>query len=166
MKYPGVEHGGPNIARSARRWVALLLSVFVVAASKVPAASAQSTPTGISIGSNKIAFLSEHRSDDTDRPAEEAPPSAPPQDNTGFDGRWIFTSAGCPHTGSLPAVIRRGKIIVRGGSGFVEPDGTLHSVGAGGGMTLTAIGALSGNTGAGTFNRSDGCVGSWIAIKR
>jgi hypothetical protein len=64
------------------------------------------------------------------------------------------------------AKIVGGKIIVRGGSGQVDPDGTLHSVGAGNGMTLTAVGQLSGNTGSGTFNRSDGCVGSWIAIKR
>jgi len=54
----------------------------------------------------------------------------------------------------------------QGGSGQVDPDGTLHSVGAGNGMTLTAAGQLSGNTGSGTFNRSDGCVGHWIAIKR
>jgi hypothetical protein len=33
-------------------------------------------------------------------------------------------------------------------------------------LTLTAIGTLTGNTGSGTFNRSDGCIGSWIAIKR
>ena len=58
------------------------------------------------------------------------------------------------------------EIIIRGGSGQVDSDGTLHSVGAGNGMTLTAVGQLSGNTGSGTFNRSDGCVGSWIAIKR
>jgi len=85
--------------------------------------------------------------------------------NNSFDGAWTFTSAGCRHTGSLPAMIVGGKIIVRGGSGQVDPDGTLHSVGAGNGMTLTAVGRLSGNTGAGTFNRSDGCVGRWIAIK-
>jgi hypothetical protein len=59
----------------------------------------------------------------------------------------------------------RGKLIIRGGSGNVDPDGTLHSVGAAGGMTLTAVGRLSGNTGAGTFDPSDGCVGRWIAIK-
>jgi hypothetical protein len=33
-------------------------------------------------------------------------------------------------------------------------------------MTLFAVGRLSGNTGSGTFNRSDGCIGSWIAIKQ
>jgi hypothetical protein len=58
-----------------------------------------------------------------------------------------------------------GRVIIKGGSGQVDSDGTLHSVGAGGGTTLVAVGRLSGNTGAGTFNRSDGCVGSWIAIK-
>ena len=93
-------------------------------------------------------------------------PSASEQDRADFDGRWIFTSAGCSHTGSLPATIRKGQIIISGGGGFVGPDGTLHSVGAGGGMTLTAVGQLSGNNGSGTFNRSDGCVGTWIAIKR
>lgn len=103
---------------------------------------------------------------ETRPPAEEMPPSAPLGGGRDFDGVWTFTSAGCPYTGSLPAKIVGGKIIVRGGSGQVDPDGALHSVGAGNGMTLTADGQLSGTTGSGTFNRSDGCVGSWIAIKR
>jgi len=112
-----------------------------------------------------MSFLSEPRDDG--EPAAELPPRpALPQDNASFDGAWIFTSAGCRYTGSLPAKIVGGKIIVKGGSGQVDPDGTLHSVGAGNGMTLTAVGRLTGNTGAGTFSRSDGCVGSWIAIKR
>jgi hypothetical protein len=66
---------------------------------------------------------------------------------------------------SLANRIEVGKYIVKGGSGQVDPDGTLHSVGAGGGMTLSAVGRLLGNTGSGTLNRSDGCVGNWIAIK-
>jgi hypothetical protein len=143
--------------------IAVLLAGCVVAA---PVASAQSHPPVANAVGDRIAFLSEHRSDDSERLEQQAPAATPQPDNPLFDGRWIFTSAGCTNTGSLPAQIRRGKIIIKGGSGFVEPDGTLHSVGAGGGMTLTAIGTLSGNTGAGTFNRSDGCVGSWIAIKR
>lgn len=52
-----------------------------------------------------------------------------------------------------------------GGDAAIPPNPS-HSVGAGRGMTLTVVGTLSGGTGAGTFNRSDGCVGSWIAIKR
>ena len=114
-----------------------------------------------------VAFLSEDRNDDqAEPPVETLPAATVPENNTSFDGRWIFTSAGCTHTGSLRATIRRGRIIVRGGSGTVSPDGTLHSVGAGSGMTLTSVGTLTGATGAGTFNRSDGCIGSWIAIKR
>jgi hypothetical protein len=115
-------------------------------------------------GHSRISFLSEPR-DEAKRPAEETPRAAPQEENNIFDGTWTFTSAGCRHTGSLPAMIVGGTIIVKGGSGKVDPDGTLHSVGAGNGMTLTAVGRLSGNTGAGTFNRSDGCIGRWIAIK-
>jgi hypothetical protein len=38
----------------------------------------------------------------------------------------------------------------------------LSKVADGGGLLVR----LSGNTGSGTFNRSDGCIGTWIAIKR
>jgi hypothetical protein len=107
-------------------------------------------------GGAKLAFLS-GAENPTQQPATETPLPAPPDDNRNFDGSWMFTSAGCTYTGSLPARIVGGKIIVRGGSGQVDPDGTLHSVGAGNGMTLIAVGQLSGNTGSGTFSRSDLC---------
>jgi hypothetical protein len=142
---------------------------LLIVVSGLPGAAAQSRTDEavISVTSkDRLAFLSGKRTGND--PPEEAPAPRinPPQDNTGFDGAWTFTSAGCRHTGSLPAIITGGRIIIRGGSGQVDPDGTLHSVGAGGGMTLTAEGQLSGNTGSGTFNRSDGCIGTWIAIKR
>jgi hypothetical protein len=157
--------GTSSVSRSSiRRLIATLLGACLFAAPGTLAdALAQSRPPDAHVAGDRIAFLSEHRSDDSE---SQAPAATPQANNTLFDGKWIFTSAGCTNTGSLPALIRRGKIIVKGGSGFVEPDGTLHSVGAGGGLTLTAIGTLSGNTGSGTFNRSDGCIGSWIAIKR
>lgn len=148
------------------RSIAALSIGLMFAAASVSGAWARFDPTEPGAGRIRVAFLSEPRDDQSEPPAE-APAGAPsPEGNTGFDGRWIFTSAGCTRTGSLLATIRRGKIIVRGGSGTVSPDGRLHSVGAGRGMTLTAVGTLSGGTGSGTFNRSDGCVGSWIAIKR
>jgi hypothetical protein len=128
------------------------------------AAMAQSHRSDGERGATKLSFLSGPERET--QSGAEAPPSVLPQDNNNFDGAWTFTSAGCPYTGSLPARIVGGKIIIRGGSGQIDPDGTLHSVGAGNGMTLTAVGQLSGNTGSGTFNRSDGCVGHWIAIKR
>lgn len=154
MIWQSVERSKPKLTRP-------LSGALIAAALNSSGPLAHSIPADTNVGKSRMAFLSE-RHDETQQPTEQTPQ----QDNTNFDGKWIFTSAGCPHTGSLPAIIRQGKIIIRGGSGFVTLDGTLHSVGAGGGMTLTAIGQMSGNTGAGTFNRSDGCIGSWIAIKR
>src|ERR1700704_741517 len=90
------------------------------------------------------------------------PRATPEEDNKSFDGAWTFTSARCRHTRSLVALIVDGKIVVRGGSGQVDPDGTLHSVGAGNGMTLSAVGRLSGPR---KCKRPDGCVCGWIAIK-
>jgi hypothetical protein len=106
----------------------------------------------------QIAFLSDRE--------QELLPAAPTPDVNVFNGRWIFTSAGCTNTGSIGATIRHGRIIVKGGSGQVSADGTLHSVGAGGGMTLTAQGHLDNETGSGTFDRSDGCSGTWIGIRQ
>jgi hypothetical protein len=138
---------------------------LIVLASNAPDAIAQSRRDDAEAGGTKSAFLSGPRSE-ASQPAAQTPALPPQLDIRNFNGLWIFTSAGCTNTGSLPARIVDGRIIVRGGSGQVDPDGTLHSVGAGGGMTLTAVGQLSGTTGSGTFNRSDGCVGRWIAIKR
>ena len=146
--------------RRAAFWFALS-----IISSDLSDATARSLRADIGASGTELAFLSGGE-DESQPPAEETPPSMPQEDNKNFDGAWTFTSAGCPYTGSLPARIVGGKIIVKGGSGQVDPDGTLHSVGAGNGMTLSAVGQLSGNTGSGTFNRSDGCVGSWIAIKR
>jgi len=141
----------------------LWCALFILA-SNLSDVIARSQPIATEAGGTNLSFLSGPE-DQTQKPAEETPPWMSQEDKA-FDGAWTFTSAGCPNTGSLPAQIVGGKIIVRGGSGHVDPDGTLHSVGAGNGMTLTAVGRLSGNTGSGTFNRSDGCIGSWIAIKR
>jgi hypothetical protein len=64
------------------------------------------------------------------------------------------------------AVIKDGKVIVRGGGGNVTTDGIIHTVGAGNGLTLTAEGRLAGDSGSGTYDRSDGCSGTWIGIKQ
>jgi hypothetical protein len=138
---------------------------LLVIASNLSGAMAQSRRADADAGGGRLAFLSEP-SDDAKPFGEQTGRPEPPQDNKNFDGAWTFTSAGCPYTGSLPARIAGGRIFIRGGSGQVDPDGTLHSVGAGNGMTLTAVGQMSDSTGSGTFNRSDGCVGSWIAIRR
>src|ERR1700722_10186205 len=112
----------------------------------------------------QLAFLSNSEKDR--EPAIEIPMLPPPLEANPFDGRWIFTGGGCRGAGSVSAVIKGGRVIVRGGGGNVTPDGIIHTVGAGNGLTLTAEGRLSGDAGSGTYDRSDGCSGTWVAIKQ
>lgn len=112
----------------------------------------------------QLAFLSNSEKDQ--QTAIEVPTFPPPPEVNPFDGRWKFTGGGCRGAGSVSAVIKGGKVIVRGGGGNVTPDGTIHTVGAGNGLTLTAEGRLSGDAGSGTYDRSDGCSGTWVAVKQ
>jgi hypothetical protein len=112
----------------------------------------------------RLAFLSDP--DKARQPAVEIPTLPPAPEANAFDGRWKFTGAGCRGAGTVSAVIKDGKVIVRGGGGNVTPDGIIHTVGAGNGMTLTAEGRLSGDSGSGTYDRSDGCSGTWVGIKQ
>ena len=112
----------------------------------------------------RLAFLSNLEKDH--QPAADFPTFPSQPDANTFDGRWVFTGAGCRGAGSVSAIIKGGKVIVRGGGGNVTPDGIIHTVGAGNGLTLTAEGRLSRDWGSGTYDRSDGCSGTWIGIKR
>lgn len=112
----------------------------------------------------QLAFLSNSEKDQP--PVADVPTFPPPPDANAFDGRWRFTGAGCRGAGSVSAVIKGGKVIVRGGGGNVTPDGIIHTVGACNRLTLTAEGRLSGDSGSGTYDRSDGCSGTWIGIKQ
>ena len=112
----------------------------------------------------QLAYLSNSEKNLPPAPAIPGPPPLP--DARTFDGRWIFTGAGCKGAGSVAATIKNGKVIVRGGGGSVTPDGIIHTVGAGNGLTLTAEGTLYGDSGSGTYDRSDGCSGTWIGVKQ
>lgn len=112
----------------------------------------------------ELAFLSNSEKDQ--QTVIEVPTLPPPLEANPFDGRWVFTGGGCRGAGTVSAVIKGGKVIVRGGGGNVTLDGTIHTVGAGNGLTLTAEGRLSGDTGSGTYDRSDGCSGAWVAVKQ
>ena len=116
-----------------------------------------------SASETQLAFLS--NSEKETQPALEIPAPLPSEANP-FDGRWIFTGAGCKGAGSVTAVIKLGKVIVRNGGGNVTPDGIIHTVGAGNRLTLTAEGRLSGDSGSGTYDRSDGCSGTWIGVRQ
>src|SRR5271154_1503885 len=79
----------------------------------------------------QMAFLSDSEKDQppiADFPTFTAPPASNP-----FDGRWTFTGGGCKGAGSVSAIIKDGKVIVRGGGGQVTPEGIIHTVGAGNG---------------------------------
>jgi hypothetical protein len=113
----------------------------------------------------QFAFLSKSEKEQAPKIVDVPTFPSPPEANT-YDGRWTFTGAGCRGAGAVAAVIKGGKVIVRGGGGNVTPDGIMHTVGAGNGMTLTAEGRLSGDTGSGTYDRSDGCSGTWIGTRQ
>jgi hypothetical protein len=113
----------------------------------------------------QFAFLSKSEKEQASKIVDVPTFPSPPEANT-YDGRWTFTGAGCRGAGAVAAVIKGGKVIVRGGGGNVTPDGIIHTVGAGNGMTLTAEGRLSGDTGSGTYDRSDGCSGTWIGTRQ
>jgi hypothetical protein len=113
----------------------------------------------------QFAFLSKSEKEQAPKIVDVPTFPSPPEANT-YDGRWTFTGAGCRGAGAVAAVIKGGKVIVRGGGGNVTPDGIIHTVGAGNGMTLTAEGRLSGDTGSGTYDRSDGCSGTWIGTRQ
>jgi hypothetical protein len=113
----------------------------------------------------QFAFLSKSEKEQAPKIVDVPTFPSPPEANT-YDGRWTFTGAGCRGAGAVAAVIKGGKVIARGGGGNVTPDGIIHTVGAGNGMTLTAEGRLSGDTGSGTYDRSDGCSGTWIGTRQ
>jgi len=140
------------IAARPARWATLF--VFPLLGTTVTHASA-----------TRLAFLSNSEKEQTPAIVDVSTLPSPPDANP-YDGRWKFTGAGCRGAGSVLAVIKDGKVIVRGGGGNVTPDGIIHTVGAGKGMTLTAEGRLSGDSGSGTYDRSDGCSGTWIGVKQ
>jgi hypothetical protein len=160
-----------------RKLIRSLSGAVLAATINASASPAQSIAAASDAGEIEMAFLSDK---DTRPPPEATLPQEPSQEpaqdkpgfnsdtnyNTAFDGKWTFTSAGCPVSGTARVTIKGGKIIARNGGGFVTPDGALHSFGAGNGRSMTAVGQLSGKTGSGTYNSSDGCVGRWIGIKQ
>jgi hypothetical protein len=143
-----------HIVRSSLPIAALAASLLFGACRPV---SAQPGSAGGSIDDSD-RNLSGPRKDETDQSGNG--------DVESFNGTWLFAGIGCHSSGVLPAIISHGKLIVPNGSGRVDPDGTINTIGYVNGVTQTAVGRLLGNAGSGTFKRSNGCRGTWTAIKQ
>ena len=85
-----------------------------------------------------------------------------------FNGTWSVTSVGetCSDTLTTTAVISNGRITSANDTGTINANGVSSTVGNYSGITVTAQGRASANAGAGTFRRSDGCVGRWSSRKQ
>lgn len=163
--------------------LAVLFLGFVIAIGVSPARAQGSA--GGSIG-NDDKSVSGPRSaprsvepEHSERPAHRSRSEAEPQQRNSrrsggggggnFDGTWAYVGIGtnCQGTGSGTIQISGGRVIAPGGSGTVAPSGAYHSSGVGSdGIRLTANGRLSGNSGSGTYVRSDGCGGRWSATRQ
>lgn len=164
------------MSNSASRRLALASLLLALASAS---AFAQSGSTGGSIGNDEKS-LSGSRTDRSAEPAPSARRSKPAADERrsssrrgggggggSFDGAWAVTSVGCGGTSNGATVVTSGRVIGDGVSGTVSTNGSVHTFGqAGGGITYTGAGRLSGRSGSGTFRRSDGCSGSWTASKQ
>ena len=140
----------------------------VVVAAGYGSASAQSGSSGGSIGNDDKSLSSSREGQRSVEPERSSKRSKPAGGGGSFDGAWTFfgTSTNCQGSGSVSAVISRGKVIGQG-SGSVNSGGAYHAVLiAGDGVRLTANGRLSGNSGRGTYMRADGCGGNWTASRQ
>src|ERR1700761_8548215 len=71
-------------------------------------------------GETRLAFLSNSEKDQ--QSAIEIPTLPRPPEANPFGGSGLFTGGGCRGAGSVSAVIKDGRVIVRGGGGNVTPD--------------------------------------------
>lgn len=83
-----------------------------------------------------------------------------------FDGVWTaIASAGCAASGAGRVVVSGGTLSGQGVSGSVSSNGALRAVGNAGGITVISTGRLSGGSGSGVYRQSDGCSGTWRAVR-
>ncbi|WP_441277501.1 hypothetical protein AB7783_09790 [Tardiphaga sp. 172_B4_N1_3] len=87
---------------------------------------------------------------------------------TRFDGMWQITftgqSAVCAgKTASSTLTISGGSV---GGGGNISPSGVLQGVGSSGSVSAVMTGRLSGRSGGGSMQMSNGCTGRWMASKQ
>jgi len=146
-------------------------------------AHAQSGSAGGSIGNDEKSLSGSRATPGAAAPSKPARRSKPEADEPrrasrksggsgssgggNFDGAWVLTSVGTPcGTSSDTVVITGTNLVGQYGSSHVSPNGAMSGVGSAGSLSWTASGRFSGRSGSGTFQRSDGCVGSWTGAKQ
>ncbi|UFS77691.1 hypothetical protein LPB73_10045 [Tardiphaga sp. 37S4] len=85
-----------------------------------------------------------------------------------FDGTWLIAFTGqatvCTgRTASSTLTISGGSV---GGGGNISPSGVLQGVGSSGSVSAIMTGRLSGRSGGGSMQMSNGCTGRWTASKQ
>jgi len=85
-----------------------------------------------------------------------------------YDGVWNTVAIGqtCSDTYTFVITALSGRLTAPGCSGSVTSGGSVRGVCNGGDLTGVISGHVSGRSGSGRFKRSDGCVGSWTAVKQ
>ena len=159
-----------------------LFSLLISVAIGPNMAFAQSGSTGGSIGNDEKSLSGSRatpRAVESEKPARRSKPR-PEADEPrrasrksgggggggNFDGAWMVTSVGCGGTTTGAVLVTSGRIIAEGVSGTVSSGGGVRTVGNFSGVAVNSSGRLSGRSGSGTFQRSDGCGGTWTSAKQ
>jgi hypothetical protein len=87
-----------------------------------------------------------------------------------FDGEWaeviVGENAHCDVHLNTSFTVSNGRLSQSGSSGTVNPNGAAVGTANSGGYAATWTGHFAGNKAAGRFERSDGCVGRWTAVRQ
>ena len=144
-------------------------ALVVAAALPDPAPALAQGSTGGSIGKQDKSVSGEQDSPRSS-PRKESPKRERSGGSGNFDGTWTsvaISNNGCTGTSKATVTISGGSVTTNDGlSGTVSGSGAMRAVWSGKGMTGTLSGRFSGQTGQGTFSRSDGCSGSWSMSKQ
>jgi hypothetical protein len=170
----------PNVIRHLTK-PALLSATLAVLALPGPV-RAQSGSAGGSIGNDEKSLSGSRetpRAAEPSKPARrskpetEAPSRASQKSSGGgngggnLNGAWVLTSVGTPCGSSTDTVVITGaRMVGQYGTSQVSPNGSVSGIGSAGGLSWTISGRFSGRSGSGTFQRSDGCAGSWTGAKQ
>ena len=158
----------------------LILAVSVLFAPAVAVAQIQPGSVGGTIGKTNKSLSGGEDTEPQRQPKPEAPirhraateKSAARGLTAGsggnYDGVWEGVAIGwtCSGTTTMVLTVLSGRVTAPEGSGSVTSGGSVRGVYNANGITAVLSGHLSGRSGSGRFKRSDGCVGSWTAVKR